>query len=319
MQLSKKFSFLIKALMSLAFVLWLVYKVKWHEVWENIVRVEPIFLVWYVAAVALGIAFSARKWQIIAQAQGFYRDWTDCLRTYLAGTFVNNFLPGFIGGDTYRAYWLGKQHDSYAKAFSTVLFDRLTGLLMAAVLAVFFALVRYETVTQSFLWSLLVALLAAALCGIVFWYLVGRRLYRLPFVRILLMFLPVRIRNFLVDFNGYFRKEVFVPVMGFSFLFNLVGISVANFILFRAFGLSIQPLDFLAVIFLVSIIASVPVSVNNIGIKEWAYYTFFTLIHVNPETAITVALVGRFLQMLLSFLALPDFLRRKQESIPRMG
>ncbi|MEI8103437.1 MAG: hypothetical protein WCG84_00840, partial [Candidatus Moraniibacteriota bacterium] len=58
-----------------------------------------------------------------------------------------------------------------------------------------------------------------------------------------------------------------------------------------------------------SIIASLPVSVNGIGIKEWAYYTLFGFLGVGIETAITVALINRFIQMFVSFLAVPGFIR----------
>jgi hypothetical protein len=62
---------------------------------------------------------------------------------------------------------------------------------------------------------------------------------------------------------------------------------------------------------LINIIASIPISINNIGIKEWAYHTFFVFISVDPSVAVTVALSSRFIQMLISFFALPEFLRRR--------
>lgn len=311
-KLSKKASFAVKALISLVFVLWLVYKVKWHEVLENVRHVDVRYVIGYVAFVLLGMAVSAKKWQIIARFKGFQRTMFACFRAYLTGTFINNFLPGFIGGDMYRSYWLGKQREGYTLAISTVVFDRLSGLFAAALLAVGFSLARYDAMAQSALWTFLVVMLIVASAVVVFWGMVWKNVSDLPIVQGIVRFLPRKLQTFLEEVRHYFRKEILFPTLALSFLFNAIGVGLANLILFRAFGQQIPATDFFAVIFLVNIIASVPVSVNNIGIKEWAYYTFFPLIFVSPEVAVTVAIVGRFIQMLLSFFAFPDFLRRKR-------
>jgi predicted SPOUT superfamily RNA methylase MTH1 len=47
-------------------------------------------------------------------------------------------------------------------------------------------------------------------------------------------------------------------------------------------------------------------------VKEWAYVTFFGFFGVSAAVVITVAILSRFLQMLLSFFALPVYLRNKK-------
>ncbi len=303
---------MLKACISIAFIAWLIYKVKWNDVWNTLRLVEVKYVIWYTIFVLLGMLASAKKWHIIARFKGFHRTVFGCFRAYLTGTFINNFLPGFIGGDMFRAYWLGKQKESYTLAISTILFDRLSGLLTAGFLACVFSFLIFDTVIQSSLWSLCLVLLTISFIGIVFWGMLWKQISGLSVVQSIVRFLPYKVQIFLYEVSHYFRKEILLPTIGFSFLFNILGVGIANLLLFQAFGQTIPILDFFAVIFLVSIISSIPISVNNIGIKEWAYFTFFTLIHVNPETAITVALVSRLIQMLLSFFALPDFLHRKQ-------
>lgn len=308
---SKKTSLGIKAVVSLAFVFWLVYKVEWHDVLEHVRHVQVRYLVLYAAFVLLGMAVSAKKWQIIARFKGFQRPLFGCFRAYLTGTFINNFLPGFIGGDMFRAYWLGKQREGYTLAVSTVVFDRLSGLFAAAMLAIGFSLTRYDAMVQSSIWTFLVVVLMALLAVTVFWGMVWRNLGDIAVVQGIVRFLPVKLQTFLGEVRHYFRAEILLPTMALSLIFNIAGVGIANLILFRAFGQNIPVTDFFAVIFIVNIVASIPVSINNIGIKEWAYFTFFPLVFVSPEVAITVAITGRFVQMLISFFALPDFLRRK--------
>ncbi len=312
LKLYKQNAFVIKLIVSLAFVLWLVYKVKWQGVWEALQHIEGTYVAWYIVFVLLGMLASAKKWQIIARSKGFVRSVFGYFRAYLTGTFINNFFPGFIGGDMYRTYWLGKQREGYTLAVSTIVFDRLSGLFAAALLAVAFSLMRFGTVVQSSVWTLCLVLLIILVAGVIFWGMLWNRVSKSPVVQHVVRILPIKIQAFLDEVRHYFRRDILWPSLGLALVFNMLGVGIANLLLFRAFGQTVPVIDFFAVIFLISIIASIPVSINNIGIKEWAYFTFFTLIHVNPEVAITVAIVSRFIQMLLSFFALPDFLRRKQ-------
>lgn len=310
--LSKKSSFVLKAGVSLAFIVWLVYKVKWNDVGEIIRHVDGVYLLAYAFFVLFGMSISAKKWQIIARFKGFQRTTFACFRAYLTGTFINNFLPGFIGGDMFRTYWLGKQRNGYALALSTVIFDRLSGLFAAAILAIVFSFAKFEIVVTSSIWTLCLVLLTIGIVGALFWGIIWKHLSDMPLVRVAVRMFPQKIQTFLGEVKHYFQKDIAVKTIVLSFAFNLIGVGVANLLLFQAFGQHIAIIHFFAVIFLVNIIASIPLSVNNIGIKEWAYFTFFPLIAISPEVAITVAITGRFIQMLLSFFAFPDFLKRKQ-------
>jgi hypothetical protein len=113
----------------------------------------------------------------------------------------------------------------------------------------------------------------------------------------------------------YTKKHIWLQIGAWSALFIFVGIALSNYMLFRAVGSDLKFIPFLSVIFLVTLISSVPLSINNIGIKEWAYVTFFGLLGVSIETAITVSILSRFLQMLISFIALPYYLKKENPSI----
>lgn len=309
---NKRISFFVKASISIAFVFWLVYKVQWYSVLELIRGMRWHLVVWYLLTIILGVAISAKKWSVIARFKGFQRKWYEYFFAYLSGTFVNNFMPGFIGGDAYRSYWLGKQRDGFLAAVSTVIFDRVTGLFAAGILAVIFSMMRFESMIQSSLWSLTVVLLFLLLVGITVWGLAWKRVSHITAVQWVVSFLPKKVQAFLSEVRDYMHISVMMPSMILAFAFTLLGVGIANWLLFLAFGQNIPLLDFFAVIFMVNIIASIPISVNNIGIKEWAYFSFFPLVGAHPEAAIAVALAGRFFQMLLSFTALPYFLRRKE-------
>jgi hypothetical protein len=71
------------------------------------------FYRWYLLVTALGLPFTMRN----------------AIRLGLVGTFYNTFLPGSVGGDFVKAYFIAKgQPERKAAAVATVVADRLVGL-----------------------------------------------------------------------------------------------------------------------------------------------------------------------------------------------
>lgn len=228
---------------------------------------------------------------------------------YFAGLFLNNFLPSFFGGDAYQSYILGKTEKRFGAAISTVMFARFIGLWATIVLFLTFGLLGYRQIFAR-------PLFATFGIGLVLFMVFDAALvyvYAHPKFRRLLEYIPEKIRRFFGELGGYadpaFLRENFV----LSAAFALVGVGLFNLMLFFSLGEQVPVLPYLAVVFLISLVSSLPVSINNIGLKEWAYYTFFPLIGVRPEVALAVALLGRFLQVAVSVVGAPAFFKEKRE------
>jgi uncharacterized membrane protein YbhN (UPF0104 family) len=311
----KRFVFVLKLGVSLAFIFWLARRVDWPEVWSIVKGAQIAYLALYALLLVAGIGISAYKWQAIARRKGFGGGFKGYFIAYLSGMFINNFLPSFIGGDTYRAYWLGKTDRGYASAASTVILDRFSGLLAAMALTLFFSIFHVSKVLQSPLWLVLDLVILAVGAFVLAW----PWLSRLPHVQVSAGLVPDRLRALLSEIGGYGEGSVLLPAFALSVLFNVVGVGSANLALFWALGSPVAAIDYFAVIFLISIVSSIPVSINNIGVKEWAYYTFFGIFGMNPEIAVTAALLGRLIQMAVSFFSLPAYLgtRLPENTEPR--
>lgn len=306
----KKWIFLLKVGVGTLLILWLVEKVNWPIVLENLAHISPLFVGLYIVFQVCGNVISAKKWQVIAThkhqelaftvKEGFF--------AYLTGAFINNFLPSTLGGDAYRGLWLAKKTDAKAASFSTVVFDRFIGLWTTAILALLCSLPLWGHFfsDMAFRWTL--SGLIIFLLGDLF----VTYAYFQPWFHCMLEWLPFQIQRLIQEVIGFTKKGVWALGSLYSALFAFVGIALSNWMLFHALGSSVHFLPFLSIIFLVTIIASVPLSINNIGIKEWAYVTFFPLLGVSAEVAVTVALLSRFLQMLISFIALPHYIRSKE-------
>lgn len=291
-------------------LLWLIEKVNWNIVLEKLRDISPIFIVVYIALQLTGNLISAKKWQVIAEHKHQKLMFTlrDGFFVYLTGAFINNFLPSTLGGDAYRGVWLAQKTDAKAASLSTVVFDRFIGLWTIAILAVFCSLPLWHYFFTDTAFRITLSSLILFLLGDLF----ITYAYFQPWFHRMLQWLPFQIRRLIQEVIGFTEKGIWAVGSLYALLFAFVGIALSNWTLFHALGSPIRFPVFLSVIFLVTIISSVPLSINNIGIKEWAYVTFFALVGVSIEVAVTAALLSRFIQMLISFIALPYYIRNKE-------
>lgn len=300
----------VKIIISAALIYWLFKRVDWKQMWEQLHNVSWAFLAAYVIFQILGNIISAKKWQIIAGFKELHFTLKESFFVYVTGSFINNFMPSMIGGDAYRSLWLAKRSGAKAASLSTVVFDRFIGFWTIALLALILSPFLFSFAEKNaVLYFTLVVLAAFFVIDLVIIYM-----YRQPWFRHFILRIPFRkITRLFEESAFYAKKHIWLQSSLWSVLFIFVGVALSNFMLFRAIGSDLNFIPFLNVIFLVTIASMIPLSINNIGIKEWAYVTFFGLLGVSVETAITVALLARFLQMFISFIALPTYLSTRDK------
>ena len=76
--------------------------------------------------------------------------------------------------------------------------------------------------------------------------------------------------------------------------------AIASYFAFLAFGIDISFGTVLFISLLVNVISMVPISVNGLGIREGAFVLLCTQVGVGSAEALSVALLGRVLVLLIS-------------------
>lgn len=304
---NKNVRLIFKAIVTLLFLWWVIFKVDWRAAWESLQAVRWYHLLIYAILYYLGLFFSAIKWKTLASVKGFDYSVVKYFNLYYSATFVNNFAPSFIGGDTYKTYKLGKDKKRFKLAASSVIMDRVVGLVGAMILAVLFFGLNCRLLYQN-------TLVTCIILGIIFGVLVFSVILKFPWCY---CFLSQRIRTMINKLTSEIKSyhnnsNALIRSILLSFWFNLFGVVLANLVLFWALGVEISWRNYLSVIFLIGIISSTPITINNVGIKEWAYIVFFGLFNVSATAMVTVVLLSRFLQMFFSFLAWPIFIKNEK-------
>jgi glycosyltransferase 2 family protein len=306
----KALKFTIKLAVSLVFIYLVIAKTNWPEVLFYLKKITwwQIFL--YIIFLLWGMAICARRWMILAQFKGIKLPFKDFFKYYLAGTFINNFMPSFIAGDVYKSYAIAGEEKKYSEAASSVMMDRITGLIGLMILSLIFSLFNFKVVLANNILIAINILIILSLCS----DFIIARIKKIPFLRSwVFKVFPERIINFLHNVYSYSDNyRIIWKSVKLSFWFSLIGIAALNYILFWGLGVEINIWNYLSVIFLISIVSALPVSINNIGLKEWAYITFFGFFGITSGAVVAVSVISRFLQMLVSFAALPIYIKSKK-------
>ncbi|HCP08961.1 MAG TPA: hypothetical protein DIT25_04155 [Candidatus Moranbacteria bacterium] len=307
--MNKKLKIFLKILITAGFLVWAFFHVDWSEVWSYLISIDPWKLIIYASLIIVGIGISAYKWKVLGDHKNIDHSFSDYYRFYLTGTFINNFMPSFIGGDTFKAYQTGKKDEKYIEAASSVMMDRITGMIGLTILALLFSLLNLKEVLSN---KLLLTINIILIISLVFDFIAAKT-RNLSFWKKLLERIPQKIAKFIIELQEYSgNSRVMTRTIWLGIVFQFIGVAVANYLLFWSLGIKIGMIDYFSVIFLISLISSIPISINNIGLKEWAYVTFFGIYGLASAPVITVAILSRVIQMIISFLALPAYLKLKK-------
>ncbi|EKD46631.1 MAG: hypothetical protein ACD_67C00137G0003 [uncultured bacterium] len=305
----KNLKFAAKVLISLAFVAWLVLRTDWSQVWEYASRISLWYIILYVSVLLLGMTISAWKWKMLLAHKDISISLKKSFQLYLTGAFINNFMPSTIGGDTYRSYQIGKENKRFSSVSSSVVFDRVTGLFAVMLLTGLVAIFQWNEISKYQELKMTIVGVVMAMHGIIAFGI----LTRFSFWKKIANRFPKFIQDFGQELVHYKEGGTYLKAIGISILFSFIGLALVNWILFLGLGISVGAMQYLTVIFLISIISALPISINNIGLKEWGYVTFFGFFGVSASAVIAVALMSRILQMLVSFTALPLYIKSKNQ------
>jgi uncharacterized membrane protein YbhN (UPF0104 family) len=192
---------------------------------------------------------------------------------YITGSFFNIILPGLIGGDAVKGYYLYKETGNLPESMASIFMERylgFTALFIIGAVAWPFAY-PYLKGTGAFLWAFPLFLLAFIIGSIVFFtFKAGKKRIRL-----------------LNDFYGYFDyydRKTLLKGIGFSFLVQLLVI-LQVFALSRGLGLAEGLLVFFVFIPIITTLAVLPISISGLGIREASFVLLFGAVGVSPQAA----------------------------------
>jgi uncharacterized protein (TIRG00374 family) len=280
-------------------LLWLVF----HDAEKRAQMLEALRrakLSWFAAGIGAYFIvelLGSLRWRILLRVQGIRLTFRRIFALFMIGVFFNLFLPGSVGGDIVKIYYLIRETGSYRKAAAmlTVLMDRLIGLIALIAISTVVIVTQYplllSTPQTSALLYTLIAILASAILGISFSFVITGfgLVHKLP-----------------PRFPGHEKLvelSVAYNLYGRAWTASLGGFAIsviAHLILFytfycaaRAFTDAMSFKDITTVMPIISTITSMPISVAGVGVREKLFEDLLHALYAVPKNiGVLTSLVG---------------------------
>ncbi|MHB8384107.1 MAG: lysylphosphatidylglycerol synthase transmembrane domain-containing protein [Candidatus Binataceae bacterium] len=273
-------AFAIRAGLGLVVITFLL----WHYDARPVLRIlARENLGWFAGAIVLYVAgqvMSAWRWQILGEVLHVHERFARYLRFYFIGMFTNLFVPGLIGGDAARAIYLGRESGRMGEAVASVVADRGIGLLALFWLAAAIALLEHRALSPGVIHPA-VAVGAIAMAAFLAAPILARAVHLMP--------RPIR-RAVDIVMPYLHRPQTMLPAVVLSLVLQ-ISLAICQWMLARGLGLTTPVAIFLLYVPIANVFASLPITLNGLGIRETAYLMLFGMAGVRHNDAIALGLL----------------------------
>jgi len=285
--MSKRTQNLLRALLSVALLFFVLRQAGIRQAGEALLRANALLLLTAFALYQVGIVVRAFRWQTLLTALDMSVSLPRLVSLYYVGTFYSQVLPSGIGGDVVRMIELSTESQQTAKAVSSTVVDRLTGLIVLFLIALAALPFSFRLIPAELAWAIVVVTAGASVGS-------GLLLYR-PVWRKLRDWLPIthwiadnaRVRDLYETLHDY-GPGVLLRACGASLLFNTILIA-GVYLLALALDIHISPWYFLLFVPMTSFSLVLPISISGLGVREGVFVFLYTQAGVSPSHALALS------------------------------
>jgi uncharacterized protein (TIRG00374 family) len=300
-------------------LIWLLLRrIGMETLWQNLRQVQPFWLFMAAFLFTASHFLGGYQWWRMMKAQALEISYGKTLSFYFTGLFFNNLLIGGVGGDVCRMMDVRRISCNTTAAVSTVFTDRLTGLLVISGMAVLTSpwLILKSQMGRSMTVIFLILVIAWIL---VLCFLFIRRFARL-FAWLIRKILPqnlhIRARDVYNSIYWFGRQRLFTEVLIISFWVQSARI-IMHYLLSLALGCAVPIIYFFLFVPIIAIIASLPISLGGIGMREQSGVLLFAMAGMAGSDAFTMEFLAFVVAVLSGIPGGILFIMRKQNQESR--
>jgi len=272
-------SFALRIAISLGLLAFLLRRYGGGAILNLLGRERPAYFAAAVVLYVAGQVMSAWRWQLVAALVWIRGPFREFCAYYFIGMFTNLFIPGLVGGDATRALYLGRRHGHLGAAVASAIADRVIGLLAAfwfAAVAAYLVKDLTSIVTRPVILigvAAFIAYLAMPLLARLF-NLIPHRLARFAKLVVVYMHHPIAI----------------VPALALSLILQ-ASLVVCQYLLALGLGLTIPFSFFMLCVLIANVVASAPITLNGLGLREGTYLVLFEMAGLGRADAVALGLL----------------------------
>lgn len=297
---NKTVRYLAQLTLSLLLLVGLLWAVGVEEVIATLTRIQWN---WYLLAFGLfvvNVVIRAYRWYVLLRVLNDRPSFAHLVYLYFLGFFANIFIPSSMGGDIVKVLSLRSSHGKGTEALSSVVMERLTGLLGSAIIALL--ALGWNSLSHTVdielppvLWTAVLLLNVSIPAGVIllrwtdFW---GFLLRYLPVVRRIPKYEKLEnLVNTVQRYPWVSLGQALLVTLPFTISLVLMQYAVA-----QAFGVDLPLTVFAAFVPIIAILTLLPIAFNGLGLREGLYLTLFVPVGVPGEIALSMSLATSFLR-----------------------
>jgi len=294
----KQLSAVLRICVATALLALLLVNIDLGELAASFAQVSLLTWCLCLALNLFSVYISSVKLAVLLRALGIIIPVGPTFRIYLVGIFWGNFLPGTVGGDVVKFAFLQRYAASRADVAVALIAERFLGLLAVMQIASIGVLVYRDFLNNGWLvWgTLLINLVTLGLVAVVYllrWKTTTASEAPISKVKHLLK----RLATALHTLRENPRALIIGLFISFAFVFNVVLIT-------QLFALDLNQeiglFHLATMVALIQLITMLPISLNGIGVREWAHIYLLGLYGVAPEPAVAISLLIYFIVLAVS-------------------
>jgi glycosyltransferase 2 family protein len=268
------------------------------------ITLKSVSILSFIAAVALYIVAqitSTIRWKLLLPDGIGIRK---VFSLYMIGAFFNTLLPGVIGGDAVKGFYLYQLTGKGSMSLASVFMDRYIGFIGLIIICTLSFPFGYKYFAGSHLeWMLPLVILSFIIASfLIFGLRLGRQMRLLS--------------EFYVYFHAYRnRTRIILQTLGLSIILQFMGI-LTVYILALGMGQHIPFIAFPIFLPLIILFTMIPVSISGLGVREGAFVLFFGLIGIKPEVSTALSLLWFLTVTTVSLIGLIEYIKYRKDRKP---
>lgn len=278
---------MLKFVVSFGLIYFLFNRIGFEEIKQSLTDTEWTWFVGAALLFTLSYLLGSLQWWRLLRAENVILPYTKTLGFYFVGLFFNNFLVSQLGGDLFRMLDIRKSTENSAAAVSTVFLDRVFGLLIMSGMAIVATPFYFARQNIDERYSLF--LIVLAFCWVLLLlFLFSKRVAR-PIAWLCEKTIPARLcfkaREIYQNIHSFGRnRPVLIQVLLISVFVQSARI-LTHYLLCRSLGVNLSPVYFFLFIPVIAIVASLPVSIGGLGIREQSAVILFGSVGMAAQDA----------------------------------
>ena len=269
-KLDKILLLILKLVVSSSLLYFVLSNIGVEKVFAIIKTINPFAFIGVIFIYIASIYVSSVRWRLLLPEEFKGKR---LFSFYLIGSFFNTFLPGLVGGDAVKTYYLYKETNKGSLSFASVFMDRYIGFISLMAIALISFAAGFKYVKGSLIEWLLPTMVVSFLIGsfAIFRLRLGKGIKALS------------------EFYGYYReyssqKMVIIKTLMLSFTIQVLSI-LSMYVIALGFGQHIYLAYFFIFSPIIVTISALPISISGIGLREGAFVLLFGMVGIKPEMA----------------------------------